>query len=134
MSSPSIVIGVSPIYNTPSFELIPNVVSVDFLFEAYCCKYAVASSPNFKVLTDSTGSSYACIEGCCGNCMAFIEDDIDAGSAFRALDVAAEFSLIVDNNAFCSFDIADCESTIGLYNFTNSRCIPISPNFSDRKF
>src|ERR1043165_8106785 len=109
---------------------MPNVVSVDFLFEAYCCKYLVANSPNSNVLTASVGSSYASIDGCCGNCIAFNDDDIDAGSAFRAVDVAAEFSLIVDSKAFCSFDIADCESTIGLYNFTNSRCIPISPNFS----
>src|SRR5688572_32758183 len=138
--SSSMLIDVSPIYNTlpVSSEYIPNVVSPNFLLEMGRCKCrcndGFAFSPKYKVLMSSTGSPDAFIEGYCGNCIAFIDDDIDAGSACRALDVVAELSLIVDNKAFCSFDIVDCESTIGLYIFVNSCCSPISPNFSDRKF
>ena len=69
---------------------MPNVVSVDFLLEAYWCKYFVAKPPNSKVLTSSTGSSYASIEGYCGNCIAFN----DVGRAFSALVVAIVFSFI----------------------------------------
>ena len=66
--------------------------------------------------------------------MAFNDVEIEAGSAFRALAVSAEFSFIVDNKAFCYSEIVDCESTIGLYNLVNSRCSPMSPNLSDKKF
>jgi len=66
--------------------------------------YLVAISPNSKVLISDTGSSsYASIDGYCGNWIAFSDAEIEAGSALRELDVSAEFSFIVDNNTFCSF-------------------------------
>src|SRR6218665_3632719 len=95
---------------------MPKVVSTVLISEAYCCRYLVAISPNANVLISDTGSSsYASIDGYCGNLIAFGDAEIEAGSALRALDVSAEFSFIVDNNAFCSFEIVDCESTIGLF-------------------
>src|SRR6218665_1567184 len=120
---------------TPFLEFMPKVVSTVLISEAYCCMYLVAISPNSKVLISDTGSSsYASVDGYCGNLIAFSDAEIEAGSALRALDVSAEFSFIVDNNAFCSFEIFDCESTIGLYIFVSSLRSPISPNLSDKKF
>src|SRR6218665_3330763 len=59
-------------------------------------------------ITDITGSSsYASFDGYCLNGRVFNDAEIEAGSAFRALDVSAEFSFIVDSNAFCSFEIVD---------------------------
>src|SRR6218665_243510 len=100
---------------------MPKVVSTVLLSEAYCCRYLVAISPNSKVLRSDTGSYlYASIDGYCLNGRDFNDAVIESGSAFRALDVSAEFCFIVDNNAFCSFEIVDCESTIGLYIFVSS--------------
>src|SRR6218665_3072451 len=105
----------------PALEFIPKVVSTVLVSEAYCCRYLVAISPNSKVLTsDTRSSSYASIDGYCLNGRVFNDAEIEAGSAFRALVVSAEFSFIVDNNAFCSLEIDDRESTIGLYIFVSS--------------
>src|SRR6218665_639086 len=91
-----------------ALEFVAKVVSIVLLSEAYCCRYLVAISPNSKVLTYDTGSSsYASFDGYCLNGRVFNHAEKEAGSAFRALDVSAEFSFIVDSNAFCSFEIVD---------------------------
>src|SRR6218665_702254 len=91
---------------------MPKVVSTVLLPDAKCCRYLVAISPDSKVLTSDTGSSSnASIDGYCLNGRVFNDTEIEAGSAFRALDVSAEFSFIVDNSAFCSFDIVNSSSS-----------------------
>src|SRR6218665_146285 len=83
---------------------MPKVVSTVLLSEAYCCRYLVAISPNSKVLRSDTGSSsYASIDGYCLNEILFNDAVIEAGSAFRALDVSSEFCFIVHSFIIHSF-------------------------------
>src|SRR6218665_2497035 len=80
---------------------MPKVVSTVLISEAYCCRYLVAISLNSNVLISDTGSSsHASIDGYCLNGRVFNDAKIEAGSDFRALDISAECSFIVDNNAF----------------------------------
>ena len=68
------------------FRVYDKVVSTVLLSEAYCCRYLVSISPNSKVLISDTGSSsYASIDGYCGNWIAFSDAEIEAGSALRGL-------------------------------------------------